>query len=111
MDVKIIILGEVSQRKTNIWCHLCMESKTMIQMNLSTNQKQIPRFKEWTYGYQSRSRGGIDWEFGIDMYTLLYLIEITNKELLYSTGISDDLGGRGEGRWERGPEGGDMCIR
>ena len=28
-------------------------------------------------------RGGIDWEFGIDMYTLLYL---NNKDLLYSTG-------------------------
>ena len=27
-------------------------------------------------------------EFGIDMYTLLYLKQITNKELLYSTGNS-----------------------
>ena len=32
--------------------------------------------------------GGIDWEFGIDMYTLLYLKYITNKDLLYSTGNS-----------------------
>ena len=31
------------------------------------------------------SGGGIDWEFGIDMYTLLYLKWITNKDLLYST--------------------------
>ena len=31
---------------------------------------------------------GIDWEFGIDMYTLLYLKWITNKNLLYSTGNS-----------------------
>ena len=30
--------------------------------------------------------GGIDWEFEIDMYTLLYLKQITNKDLLYSTG-------------------------
>ena len=29
--------------------------------------------------------GGIDWEFGTDMYTLLYLKYITNKDLLYST--------------------------
>ena len=28
---------------------------------------------------------GIDWEFGIDTYTLLYLKQITNKDLLYST--------------------------
>ena len=32
--------------------------------------------------------GGIDWEFGIDMYTLIYLKYITNKDLLYSTGNS-----------------------
>ena len=32
--------------------------------------------------------GGIDWEFGINMYTLLYLKYITNKDLLYSTGNS-----------------------
>ena len=29
-----------------------------------------------------RVGGGIDWEFGIDMYTLLHLKEITNKDLL-----------------------------
>ena len=32
--------------------------------------------------------GGIGWEFGTDMYTLLYLKQITNKDLLYSTGNS-----------------------
>ena len=26
--------------------------------------------------------GGEDWEFGIDMYTLLYLRQITSKDLL-----------------------------
>ena len=38
-----------------------------------------------------REKGGervIDWEFGIDMYTLLCLKWITNKDLLYSTGNS-----------------------
>ena len=29
--------------------------------------------------------GGTEWEFGIDMYTLLYLKQIINKDLLYST--------------------------
>ena len=37
---------------------------------------------------ESGSGGEIDWEFGIDMYTLLYLKQITNKDLLYSTGNS-----------------------
>ena len=31
---------------------------------------------------------GIVGEFGMDMYTLLYLKWITNKDLLYSTGNS-----------------------
>ena len=31
---------------------------------------------------------GIAWEFRIDLYSLLYLKWITNKDLLYSTGNS-----------------------
>ena len=43
-------------------------------MNLFTKQKQIHRLREQTYDYQGgRAGGGIDWEFGVDMYTLLYL--------------------------------------
>ena len=34
MDLEIITLSEISQRKTNVWHHLCKGSKTMIQMNL-----------------------------------------------------------------------------
>ena len=30
--------------------------------------------------------GGINWETGIDTYTLLYVKQIANKNLLYSTG-------------------------
>ena len=59
----------------------------MIQMNLFTKQKQTHRLRELTYGHQGGrvGRGGIVREFGIDMYTLLYLKWITNKDLLYST--------------------------
>ena len=32
--------------------------------------------------------GGISWKIGIDIYTLLYIKQITNKDLLYSTGNS-----------------------
>ena len=31
-------------------------------------------------------RGGTEWESGIDMHTLLFLKEITNKNLMHSTG-------------------------
>ena len=34
------------------------------------------------------SGGGINWEIGIDIYTLLYTKDIANKDLLYSTGNS-----------------------
>ena len=30
--------------------------------------------------------GGINWEIGIDIYILLYIKEVNNKGLLYSTG-------------------------
>ena len=46
----------------------------MIQVNLFTKQKQTHRLRERIHGYQrGRVRGGIDWEFGIDLYTLLSL--------------------------------------
>ena len=58
-------------------------------MKLFTKQKQTHRLRKQTYSYQRGKVGGrIDWEFGIDIYTLLYLKQITNKVLLYSTGNS-----------------------
>ena len=42
MDLEIIILSEVSQRKTNTIYHLYVESKKMIQMSLGTKQKYWP---------------------------------------------------------------------
>ena len=32
--------------------------------------------------------GWINWEIGTDIYTPLYIKQITNKDLLYNTGIS-----------------------
>ena len=45
-----------SQRKTNIWYHLYVESKKMIQMNLFT--KHIQRHWKLTYGYQGGREEG-----------------------------------------------------
>ena len=56
-------------------------------MNLFTKQKQSHRCKKQAYGYQG-GKGGINWEIGIDIYTLLYIKQITNKDLMYSTGSS-----------------------
>ena len=44
----------------------------MIQENLFTKQKQTPRLRKGTYGYQGkRGEGRINWDIGIYMFTLL----------------------------------------
>ena len=62
--------------------------KKMIQTNLFTKQKQTHRFRNEFMVTGGKGGGGIDWEFGIDMYTLLYLKQITHKDLIHSTGNS-----------------------
>ena len=52
-------------------------------MNLLTKQKETRR--KQTYSCQGEE---IVREFGMDMFTLLYLRWMTNKDLLYSTGDS-----------------------
>ena len=37
------------------------------------------------HDYQGVRGGGINWKTGIDIYTLLYITQITDKDLLYST--------------------------
>ena len=75
-------------------------------MNLPTKQKQTHWFWEWAYSCQGEGWGeGILREFGMDMYTLLYLTCITNKDLLYSTWNSAQcyvaawMGGEFGGKW------------
>ena len=56
-------------------------------MNLLIKHKQTRRLGEQTYGYhRERVREKIATEFRINMYTLLYLKLIINKDLLYSKG-------------------------
>ena len=67
-------------------------------MNLFTKQKQTHKLRERTDGESCGE--GIVREFGMDMYTLLYLKWITNEDLLYSPGM---LHGSmdGKGIWRR----------
>ena len=61
----------------------------MIQINLFTKQKQTHRFENKLMVTKGeRCGGGINYEFGINIYRLLYIKEITNKNLLCSTGNS-----------------------
>ena len=47
---------------------------------------QMQKTNLWLPG--DKGGGGINWEIGIDVYTLLHIKQITNKDLLYSTGNS-----------------------
>ena len=56
-------------------------------MNVFIKQKQTHRHRKQTYAYQrGKEGGGINQEFGINRYTLLYIKQITNKDLPYNTG-------------------------
>ena len=85
MGLEIIILSEVSQRKTNITRYsLFVESLKMMQMNLFT--KRSHRHRKQTYGYQrgkdGRNKLGV-WDEQI--HSTIYKRD-KNKDLLYSTG-------------------------
>ena len=61
----------------------------MVQMNLFAGQKLRHRCREQTYGHQGWKAaaggggGGMNWEIGIDMYTLMCIKWMTNKNLVY----------------------------
>ena len=59
----------------------------MIQINVSTKQKQTHIHREQTCGCRGgKGWEGKDWEFGISRCKLEYIGWINNKILLYSTG-------------------------
>ena len=64
--------------------------KQMMQVNLFTKQNRFTDLENKLMATRGEGSGdGIVREFGIDMYTLLYLKWITNEDLLlYSTGNS-----------------------
>ena len=51
---------------------------------------ELQRWKTnlWLLWLPGGKRGGINWEIGTEICTLLYMKQITNKDLLYSTGKS-----------------------
>ena len=97
-----------NQRATNgkiYFFSLCNLIKKMIQKNLFTRQKQTHKFWNQTYDYQMGNMEGINCKFGINIYTLLYIKYIGNKDLWYSTGNSTqyslvtDMGKESDKEW------------
>ena len=66
-----------------------VEPRKMVQMNLFAGKKLRHRCREQTYGHQGGKAavgggGGVmNWAIGIDMYTLMRIKLMTNKNLLY----------------------------
>ena len=64
-----------------------MEPRRMVQMNRFAGQKLRHRCREQTYGRQAGKavgggNGGVmNWEIGIDMYTLMCIKWMTNKKI------------------------------
>ena len=56
-----------------------MEYKKIVQMNLFAQQKQSHMCRKQIYGYQQGKGGGINWEIEIDIYTLLYIKQVSNN--------------------------------
>ena len=72
-----------SEKDTYNMISLYVESKKMIQRNLSTKQKQTHKHREQTYGYQrGEVQEGTNEELEISRCTLLYVNQTSNKVLL-----------------------------
>ena len=91
MDLETVIQSEVGKRKANIvYERIYVEPRKMVQMNRFAGQKWRHRCREQTYGHQGRKvavvggDGGVmNWEIGIDMYTLMCIKLMPNKKLQY----------------------------
>ena len=66
-----------------------VEPRKMARMNQFAGQKLRHRCREQMYGHQGEKAAGgggggvMNWDIGIDMYTLMCIKWMTNKNLLY----------------------------
>ena len=86
-----VILSEVSQTEKDkshiiLLIYGIQKSGTNELIYKTEIESQIQKTNLWLPG--CKGGGGINWEIGIDIYALLYIKQITNKDLLYSTGKS-----------------------
>ena len=101
MDPETVIWSEISQKdKYHIILLICVIQKngTNELICKAETESQMQKINLWIP--REEGRGGMNWEIGIDIYTLLILCikQITNENLLYSTGNSvfrGDLDGKG----------------
>ena len=92
IDLEIIIHNEVNQKEKNEYCaltHICgiQYNGTGELVCKAEIESQMQRTNEYQGG---EGQGGMNWEMGTDIFTLLIqsIRQITNEDLLYSTGNS-----------------------
>ena len=90
MDLEMIILSEVSQRQisydiTYTWNIIFKRYKLLQNRDRLTdieNQLTVTKRERWQWGR------GTHRKLGMNLHTPQYIRQITNKDLLYSTGKS-----------------------
>ena len=99
IDLETAIQSEISQKEKNK-CHMILPIcgiQTNVTNQLICKAETESRCAEQTYGYQAMVEEK-NWETRIDIYTLLCIKYITNKDLLYSrerySMICSDLSGK-----------------
>ena len=93
MDLETVIQSEVSQKEKNkyrILTHICGIQKygtdEPVSLQGRNSDTDVENKRMDTKGGEAWGGGGGDgmnWEIGIDMYTLICVKQITNKILLY----------------------------
>ena len=76
-----------------------MESRKMVQINLSARQEERHRCREWTCGHSGGRRGGMSCRVRIDAYTLPRIKQRASGKQLSSVlcddlDVWDEVGGR-----------------
>ena len=86
MDLETVTQSEVNQKEENkyhILMHICgiQKNGTDEPVCKAEIETQMQRTNVWTARKESSGRGdgGMNWEIGIDIYTLICIKQITNK--------------------------------
>ena len=58
----------------------------MVRRHLLQNRNRVTGVENKAIVIKEEKKEGINWEIGIDIYTLLYIKQITNRDLLCNTG-------------------------
>ena len=81
MDKNEVIVNTTIQKNEVTLMYLYLQNRT----KLTDLKNELTSWEKW--------EGGIDWEVEIDMYTLLYLKQISNRDQLCSV-LSNNLNGK-----------------